>query len=211
MHQYSLEFQRQDDFLEENYVVSDCNASISDLIFNFPIKWGVDPYPRTLLMIGPKASGKTHLANIWATKAKAKFASGEEISTFKNSNVIIDDIANYSEKDLFHLFNQTHEDGKYMLMTASSKPEFPLADLQSRLNAVLRVHIDLPDEHMSKILLMKGFSNRSIKVGVEVLDYLSSRITRDFSSIANLIEQLDSLALSSKRKITIPLIKELGI
>ncbi len=211
MHQYNLEFQRQDDFLEENYVVSDCNASISDLIFNFPVKWGVDPYPRTLLMIGPKSSGKTHLANIWATKANAKFANGEEVSTFKNSNIIIDDIENYAENDLFHLFNQAHEDGKYMLMTASSKPEFSLADLQSRLNAALPVYIDLPDENMIKILLMKGFSNRSIKVGVEVLDYLSLRITRDFHSIATLIEQLDSLALSTKRKITIPLIKELGI
>jgi chromosomal replication initiation ATPase DnaA len=211
MHQYSLEFKRQDAFLEEDYVISDCNAYVANLIFNFPVRWGVDPYPRTLLIIGPKSSGKTHLANIWAAKANAKFASGEEISTFNNSNVIIDDIENYAEKDLFHLFNQAHEDAKYMLITASSKPEFSLADLQSRLNAVLRVHIDLPDEHMIKILLIKGFSNRSIKVGVEVLDYLSLRITRDFSSIATLIEQLDSVALSAKRKITIPLIKELGI
>lgn len=211
MRQYSLEFKRQDAFLEEDYITSDCNAYVSDLICNFPVKWGVDPYPRTLLIIGSKSSGKTHLANIWGAKANAKFANGEEISAFKNRNIIIDDIENYAEKDLFHLFNQAHEDGQYTLMTASVKPDFALPDLQSRLNSVLQVHIDLPDEHMIKILLIKGFSNRSIKVGVEVLDYLSLRITRDFHSIANLIEKLDQLALSSKRKITIPFIKELGI
>lgn len=210
MQQYNLTFPQRYNFLEEDYVWSDCNAYLADFILNFPAQWGVDPYPKALLLIGAKGSGKTHIANIWAKKAGAKFVGQDAILDFHhNYNIIVDDIENYDAKDLFHIFNHAHESGKYLLMTSSSKPDFILPDLQSRLNSIRNLDINMPDENMIKILLIKGFSDRSIKIGVEVVEYLSSRITRDFNSIAICIDELDQYALSSKRKITIPLIKEL--
>ncbi len=209
MRQYSLDFKAKQNYLEEDYITTSSNLAASNLILNFPTIWGVSPYPRTLLLIGPKASGKTHLAHIWAKKANAEFVTSlNHEDGNKDSNIIVDDIENYEEEDLFHLFNHAHEERKYLLMTSSSKPSFALPDLQSRLNSISTLYLDLPDEQLVKILLMKGFSNRSIKVNIEVIDYLSTRINRDFYSIEQIIEELDKLALSDKRKITIPLIKD---
>ena len=226
MRQYSLDFKAKQDYLEEDYITTSSNASAANLIMNFPNVWGVAPYPRILLLIGPKASGKTHLAHIWAKKAEAKFISSlchprdeggdpffdsdsspGENNKDTNNNIIIDDIENYAENDLFHLFNLAHEERKYLLMTASSKPQFALPDLQSRLNSINTLYLALPDEQLVKVLLMKSFSNRSIKVAIEVIDYLSTRINRDFHAIETFIEALDKFSLNDKRKITIPLIK----
>lgn len=234
MRQYNLAFKAKQNYLEEDYINTSSNDSAYNIISNFPNTWGIVPYPRTLLLIGPKAAGKTHLAYIWAKKAGAEFYpktyhhNQSEILHTPSSraerldpglprhyvprnnkhNIIVDDIENYAEEELFHLFNYAHEEGKYLLMTTSSKPQFALPDLQSRLNSVNTLYLDLPDEQLVKILLMRGFSNRSIKVGIEVIDYLSTRIDRDFYSIETIIEELDKFSLSDKRKITIPLIKE---
>lgn len=86
---------------------------------------------------------------------------------------------------------------------------FILQDLTSRLSAVLTIKLHRPDDEMMKIVLMKAFSERSLKVSTEIINYLSSRLTREFSIIHDTVKLIDKYSLEHKRNITIPLLKEL--
>lgn len=206
MLQYNLNFCEVEDFLEENYIVSSSNIDAYNLIIkNFPSLWSVMPYPKALLLLGDKSSGKSHLSSIWAQKFKAE--TNITIDT-KPSNILLDNIENYDQTLLLHLFNHCHEEGKFLLMTSSSIPNFSLNDLKSRINSVNIVRIYRPDQDMIRILLIRAFSKRSMKVPAKVIDYLASRITRDCKNIKDTVSLLDSISSSYKKKITIPFIKE---
>jgi len=201
--QYSLKFPLQQSYSCEDYIVTEANREAHQLIM-LKQPWGVTPYPYHLLLIGPKSSGKTHLAHLWSQKYGLAF-----IQPGETHGCIIDDVELWHEHDLLHLFNQFHEEHKPLLMTAKSKPSFNLPDLQSRMNSIRVVHLTMPDEEMIMVLLMRYLSVRSLKVSGEVVEYLASRIKRDFDFIRLFIEQLDAYSLDTGRNITIPLISKL--
>lgn len=203
MQQISLKFPLQQNYLQEDYIVTESNRLAHQIVM-LTKPWGVDPYPHHLLLIGPKSSGKTHLAHLWSQKFGEKF-----IAPSDNEGSVIDDIELWQERDLLHVFNEHHEEKKVLLMTASSNPNFKLPDLQSRINSLRVAALAMPDEEMVMILLIKHFSSRSLKVSVEVVEYLTSRIKRDFDFIRMFIEQIDTYSLDNGRNITIPLISKL--
>lgn len=207
--QYSLNFDAIEDFLEENYIVSSANLEAYNLIIqNFPHHFGINPYPKSLLLMGAKSSGKSHMSSIWAKKNNAEFLTPSSTIPNKALAAVIDDIEAYDETSLLHLFNYYHEEKRFLLMTASSIADFTLQDLKSRINAINIVRIGNPDEEMIKILLMRCFSSRSLKVSSNVIEYLAARITRDYNSIKDTVAQLDQLSSSYKKPITIPFVKE---
>lgn len=209
MQQYSLNFDAVEDFLEENYIVSSSNLEAYNLIIqNFPDHFGINPYPRILLLTGAKSSGKTHIASIWAKKFNGELLTPSSTIPNNSTLAVIDDIEAYDEISLLHLFNYYHEEKRFLLITASSIPDFTLQDLKSRINAINIVRIGRPDEEMIKILLMRCFSSRSLKVSANVIEYLASRMTRDYNYIKNTVAQLDLLSSSCKKPITIPFVKE---
>lgn len=199
-----MNFPVQRDYSEESYIVSSYNSHIYDVICNFRDNWGVKPYPKALLLVGSKSSGKTHLANIWSKKSGASFFTGGDFS----GNLVIDDLEKHDPIDLLHAFNMQNESENYLLMTATSIPKFSLMDLQSRLNATNIIHLDSPDDEMLKVLIAKSFSEMSLKIPADVVDYISRRIARDFYSIQDFACKLNLFSMSEKRKITIPLVKD---
>jgi chromosomal replication initiation ATPase DnaA len=203
--QYSLNFAAHNRYAEEDFIVSPAHEVIYASIIDCTKRWGVEPYKSSLLLIGPKSSGKTHLAHIWSHRFGSKFLSAEDLESMDAPGYIIEDISSFEEETLLHIFNSINEAHKYLLLTAESSPSFALPDLRSRLNAVNTLHLDLPDEEMTKILLMHHFTVRSLKVQMEVVEYLAKRITRDYHFISIFVERLDHFALESKRAITIPL------
>ena len=60
-----------------------------------------------ILLLGPKKSGKTHLANIWANKNNAlKYSTNLEDIITNNKNILIDDFFfNLNEEEVFHILN----------------------------------------------------------------------------------------------------------
>jgi DnaA family protein len=50
---------------------------------------------------------------------------------------------------------------------------------------------------------------RSIIIGDKELNYLLTYTERSISSLTNILNKLDELSIQQKRKITIPLIKEI--
>ena len=81
-------------------------------------------------------------------------------------------ISTWQEQDVLHYFNILHENNKYLLITLTEMPKLKLADLSSRINSVNKVDISMIDDELMRILIFKQFSNFSIVISEEVINYL---------------------------------------
>ncbi|MDF2964854.1 MAG: hda [Rickettsiaceae bacterium] len=216
MQQLLLDFPHNKQYFKEDFITTEANQIAYDYITNWPENWGVNPYKYAIIISGPAGCGKTHLAHIWQRESKAYFISPNEDLSVKLSHYesfILEDIDNkiWDETYLFHIFNQLHEAKKYALFTTQLRPveiSFILADLKSRLNSLFSLNITCPSDELMKIMLLKHFSERELKVSLDVVNYLASRIPRTFSEVTNIVDLLDKTALLQKRNITIPLVKD---
>ncbi|MGC0371925.1 MAG: hypothetical protein DGJ47_000626 [Rickettsiaceae bacterium] len=201
-------------YKKSDFIKSEANSQSFDSIDNWPDgQWGVPPYPKTLIVQGPKSSGKTFLAHNWVENSGAKFISldppfnGEVIHT--NNAFIIENIDHVNDEyQLLHYFNMFNECDKYLLMTCTKLPDIKLPDLNSRLRATNIININCPDDKLIQMLIFKFFSTYSIKVKPDVISYLLNHLPRRFDAIIESLEVINQYALESKHKITIPLIKK---
>lgn len=155
-----------------------------------------------LVLVGPAASGKTHLLNIW------KSAHPEASAT------VADDLHQLSpegQTGLFHAVNANKEVGGALLL-ASRVPAQQLdvlPDLKSRLLAAQHVHLAPPDDAELKRLVVKWSADRQLSLAPEVLDYLLARAERSPATLLALVAALDSLSLETRRAVTVPLARKL--
>lgn len=185
--------------------------------------WPEWPAP-CLILYGPVASGKTHLGAVWAERTSAVCVKASTINeevirdiAGMNHHVIIEDsdalIGNLAgEKGLFHLYNIFKEEGRSFLLTMHEPPvrrSFALPDLASRLRAAPSVAIREPDEQLLCALLVKLFSDRQIRVSEEVIAYILPRMERSFKAVRDLVNLADKKAMIEKRKISIPLLRDI--
>lgn len=185
--------------------------------------WPEWPAP-CLVLYGPIASGKTHLGAVWAERTGAICVKAADINETMirdiaemKHHVIIEDsdalIGNLTgEKGIFHLYNIFKEEKRSFLLTLKEplvRRTFALPDLASRLRAAPSVAIREPDEDLIAALLVKHFNDRQLRVGVDVLNYILPRIERSFEAVRTLVDRADQRAMSEKRKITIPLMRDL--
>lgn len=166
-------------------------------------------------LVGPEASGKSHLAKGWA-KENGAFLYGHDldISALPQRALVVCDDAdrnNIGENALFHLFNWTKEIGGKLLLTAREHPtlwQVQLPDLRSRLATVTVGEINEPDDELLMVLLIKLFSDRQLQVDMGVIHYVLPRIERSFYSVHRFVERLDEMSLTNQRKITKALAKK---
>jgi chromosomal replication initiation ATPase DnaA len=71
------------------------------------------------------------------------------------------------------------------------------------------VAIREPDEQLLGALIVKLFNDRQIRVGADVLHYVLPRIERSFEAVRDLVAEADRRAMVEKRKISIPLMRDL--
>jgi chromosomal replication initiation ATPase DnaA len=126
----------------EDFLVSDCNIAAVKLIDAWP-RW---PEPVQLL-IGPPASGKTHLIRVWEARSNARLLDANILDTKfidgvgEGAALVLEDAdrSSYDERALFHLLNLAREKLLFVLLSARSAPsrwDISLPDLSSRLSAV---------------------------------------------------------------------------
>lgn len=203
----------------QDFLVAPCNQDAVAWIDLWP-EW---PAP-CLVLYGPVASGKTHIGAVWSEKTAAICVRASDINenairdiASMDHHVIIEDadklIGNIQgEKGLFHLYNIFKEDGRSFLITLLEPPvrrSFSLPDLASRLRAAPSVAIREPDEQLLGAVLVKLFSDKQIRVGADALHYILPRIERSFEAVRDLVEKADSRAMIEKRKISIPLLRDI--
>ncbi len=174
----------------------------------------------TLLLLGPKGSGKSHLARIWKTRHGAETLDFEKSSPggFAGKKAVLwedaDRIAWDSalEAKAFHLLNSVKENKIALLITATASPsqwKLSLPDLRSRLLALPVAQLNTPDDALVAGLLLKHLNDRQLRVSEEVMDYLLARLPREGAKIEEAVKLLDQASLAGGRAITVPLAREL--
>lgn len=186
-------------------------------------RWPDWPAP-ALILYGPVASGKSHLAAVWGEQTKAA-----AIDTAKLTQASADEIANTAEHlviesidlwlgdkaaetTLFHLYNLMKEQQRSVLLTMNMAPthiDFAIPDLASRLRAAPAAAIQPPDDTLLAAILVKLFTDRQLQISHEVLSYLLPRMERSFSAAHELVKAADHLAMAEKKSISVPLVRRI--
>lgn len=202
-------------YAREDLWVSTANAEAVAWLDKWPA-WGAP----ALILHGPAASGKTHLACVWQKTSGAQPLTPEtllNVEALAAPGIIIDDVEKFlgskeAEAALFHLFNRAKEQGGYILLTAASPPRdwnLALPDLKSRLLSVPAAAVGSPDEQTMAVVLAKLFSDRQIFVSQDVVQFILSRIERSFAALRDIADAVDRKALAEKRAVTIPFVREI--
>ena len=198
----------------EDFLVSGCNLGAVKLIDAWPQWQG-----NVQLLIGPAASGKTHLARVWQALSGAASLGPDTLgmefidSVGAGTPLVVEDADRlpYDEQALFHLVNLAREKRLSVLLTARSAArrwDIALPDLLSRLNAVPVVEIGAPDEALITTVLLKHFADRQLDVDPKVLTYLALHVDRSLAAAAAAVAAIDRAALATGRKISRQLVTE---
>ena len=173
-----------------------------------------------LVLVGPKGSGKTHLAHVWATAAEAVVVAGGALAAVDvpslGPRVVVEDAHAVAgnpgaEAALFHLHNLILPEGR-LLITASAAPRdwgLGLPDLVSRMQAASLARLEPADDGLLSAVLVKLFADRQITVPPNLIAYLVPRIERSLLAAAGVVAALDAAALAQGRPVTRALAAEL--
>lgn len=174
--------------------------------------WPNWPAPAAVLY-GPAASGKSHLAQIWAARTGAAVMGAAELTHAPGGAVVVEDIdaaaGRAHERALFALFEQ----GAPLLLTGRTAPTawaaVGLPDLASRYQAALAFDLGAPDDALLARLAAKLFADRQLGVPDAVIRLMIARLDRSPEAIRDFVAAADARALSEKRPINQGLIREL--
>jgi chromosomal replication initiation ATPase DnaA len=161
----------------------------------------LDAWPRwpggCLALVGPEGVGKTHLARAWAedTRAVVLDRAKPEVAAAAGRPALLEDVDQGMEDEaLFHLINQAAQDGAGLLLTARRPPAAwaaELADLRSRLNALMVAEIAPPDDEVLSGVLKTFFRERNIRPHEDVYPYLLRRMERSIPGAREIVRRLD--------------------
>jgi len=188
------------------------------------------PGQPALWLCGPSGIGKTHLLQATCVRVSERGGAATYVPLARGSSigpallagfeqldaVLLDDLDRLAgdeawERALFNLYNDLQEQGGRMIVSAQRQPalvRFGLPDLASRL-AAASVHVlrPLPEEDQAEALLARAAA-RGLEIPAETLSYLLHRAPRDFGALCRLLDELDSASLAPRRRLTVPLARE---
>jgi chromosomal replication initiation ATPase DnaA len=202
-------------FAREDFVAGPGNAAALALVERWP-----DWPSRTMVLVGPEGSGKSHLASIWANESGARFMAARALeasslpAALATGALVLEDVApeDLDERALFHLLNLAREEGAYLLLTARSAPagwSIGLRDLASRLRAIPAVTLGELDDALLGAVLLKLCADRQMAVDDTLIAYVTARIERSFAAAREIVARLDAEALRLRRPVTRALAAEL--
>ncbi|MEH6552053.1 MAG: DnaA regulatory inactivator Hda [Pseudomonadales bacterium] len=227
MQQLALAMRLNDELTFANYFPGQANAlafqTLSEIV-NSAAELAV-------FIAGPQSSGKSHLLQAVCHAASiagrtALYLPLGEMSDYdpaavldglEHTNIVcLDEIDSVLANDewelqLFNLYNRMLSSGNRLLVASRQAPSglaVQLPDLLSRLNQMLVLTLKSPsDDDCIKALQMRA-SVRGMNLNDELAQYILSRQRRDMRSLMVCLELLDQTTLDLKRKLTIPLIRE---
>ena len=194
-----------------DFIVAPGNERAVAFIDSFP-NW---PAPAAALH-GPPASGKSHLAAVWADRAGAQIIEASHLDAgIPGGALVVENVGEgVPEAPLFALL----ERGAPLLLTAQLAPavwpqafKLALPDLNSRLQALLAFDLWAPDDALLMGLAVKLFADRQLMVPESVVAHMIRSLERSPGAIRDFIDRADAVALAEKRPINLSLIKDLLI
>lgn len=197
-------------FRREDFFVSPTNATALAALD----AWQDWPAGK-MLLVGPRGSGKTHLAHLWLQSTGAALVKGAALATVdipaltEQGCVCVEDAEGVAgdpeaEAAFFHLHNIVTQ-GAALLVTASTPPRdwgLRLPDLASRLQAASLTRLDAPDDALLSAVLVKLFADRQITVPPNLIPYLVQRMERSLATARLLVATLDTVSLAHARPVT---------
>jgi chromosomal replication initiation ATPase DnaA len=188
-----------------DFIVAPGNQAAVSFVDSFP-NWAA---PAAVLH-GPPASGKSHLAAVWAQRAGAAVIGADALeANVPDGALVVEDVgAGVAEAPLFALI----ERGAPLLMTSQLPPsEWPvtLPDLVSRARALLGFALWAPDDALLMGLAVKLFADRQLAVPENVVAAMIAGLERSPAAIRDFVARADAVALAEKRPVNLGLIKDL--
>lgn len=177
-----------------------------------------------VMLWGAPGAGKTHLlrAAVAAVEARGRRALfvaaatelvGYETDLLTGQDVVAIDDIDRADPDaqarLFTLFNGLREQGRHLIV-ASRMPLSTLSlreDLRTRLGWGL-VYEVTPLADADKPAALAAYARgRGFALSDDVVQYLLAHGRRDMAALVNVLTALDRYSLSTKRPITVPLLR----
>lgn len=175
-------------------------------------------------LAGPPGSGRSHLLLAGFSELMRRRLDAHYLALDASANwplldqangefLLLDDIDALAgdadgERSLFNALNRWREQRSTVLMSASGRSGFELPDLVSRLGLAVRLTLK-PLEDADLLALIRHLAREhEVVLGRGAAEYLVTRGPRRPAALARLFEQLVARALSERRTLSIPLIRE---
>jgi chromosomal replication initiation ATPase DnaA len=173
---------------ETEFLVSDSNARAVQMLE----RWATWPVMAGLLT-GPRKSGRSLLARIFAAKSEG---------------VMIDDAERVSETEIFHAWNRAQAEHRPLLIVADAAPPewaIRLPDLRSRLAATPVMTLGPPDDALVSLLLARFFERRLLNAKPDLIAWLAKRVERSHLALIRVADALEADALERRSpRLSIP-------
>ncbi len=234
--QLLLNFPTRPEFDFSNFVISDGSRFAFDAARNF-CSPSETPY-QSLFLFGQKNLGKTHLllsiGNLASEKgAQAlyikgndfcdKIGNGESLQSQQTLKklmdvdyFLLDDVEALTtsvaaQEKLYHVYNTLIEKGGKVAFASNFSPDkIKNAEsyLTSRFQWGMLAEIKSIDDNTTAKIIHKLAKDIDLNLPENIINFLLSRISRDFISIQNAITDLNRESYIQKKKVTLPLVKK---
>lgn len=198
----NLELKNKSQFLEEDFCHLPENASAFLALEKFFSQNHNNSIQiPSIILLGEKSSGKTHILNIFSQKHQenCEFLPKNEVPNInladffkKNRFYILEDFDKIQDEELlFHIFNAALVAQAFLVMSGEKMPEFQLKDLISRFKNIVTTKINNLSPDSLKVLLVAIFSNKQIRISSKLIDFLVRNIDRSYGSVFLIIEKIE--------------------
>ncbi len=184
--------------------------------------------PDFVYILGGRFSGKTHLFNAFNHNLKDESSCFAVDAIYLNEvdltqvlpsgleYLLLDDIHELAgdeaaELALFNLFNHCKSQKITLVVFASTHSksgDWKLPDLISRINSGLSQKLVTLQGDKALSCIVNQFKLNGIPLDGAVVQYLQSYLSSDFAELYSLFLKVSSESLKLKRKVTIPLVKQ---
>lgn len=157
--------------------------------------WAAWPV-RTGLLVGPRKSGRSLLARIFARKS---------------GGVVMDGAQRVLEDALFHAWNRAQAANRPLLLVADEGPpawDIALPDLRSRIAASPVAEIEPPDDALVRALFERELARRGLDARPELVDWIAARIERSHVAVLRAVDAIDARAMERRRGLSIPFARD---
>ena len=205
----------------EHFYLDDINLPVKKALLNFD----------DLFLYGISGTGKSFLlqslcnyytdckkTSLYIPINEVKNFGSDFLDSLEELDLIcIDEIDSIAEDDnweiaIFNLINNCLISKTRLIFCSQFNPStinFNLTDLYSRIRKIDHIEL-LPVSERNLREALKFITDiNSYEIGDNEINYLMTHSKRSIANLVRIIDDLDQLSLQLKRKITIPLIKEL--
>ena len=234
--QLLLNFPTRPEFDFSNFVVSDGSRFAFDAARNFCSP--SEASYQSLFLFGQKNLGKTHLllsiGNLAAEKGSRalyikgadfcdKIGDGESLQSqqilkklLDVDYFLLDDVEALTssvaaQEKLYHIYNTVIEKGGKVAFASNFSPD-KIKDaenyLTSRFQWGMLAEIKPIDDATTAKIIHKLAKDVDLNLPENIINFLLSRIPRDFISIQNAVSVLNQESYVQKKKVTLPLVKK---